>query len=238
MRIRARDLRKTMTAHSAKSGAADVDEDDLSLVHASKQGNLTAFEQLVERYDGKLLRIAQHITHNWEDSEDVVQEAFLKAFQHLREFRGDSKFSTWLIRITVNESLMRLRKQRTTREVSMDVKFDQDGNVVPLAVADGTPNPEDLCKTCELRDILARTVTELQPILRAVFVLRDIEGLSILETAEVLDLTQAAVKARLWRARLQLRKRLAKYFRVEPEPSRTQFPHRALGDPTCSAPSL
>jgi RNA polymerase sigma-70 factor, ECF subfamily len=85
---------------------------DMDLVHASKNGDTSAFEQLVKRYDRKLLRIAQSVTHNREDSQDAVQEAFLKAYQHLGDFRGDSQFSTWLIRITLNQSLMKLRKQR------------------------------------------------------------------------------------------------------------------------------
>src|ERR1700685_2934501 len=92
--------------------------DDLDLVHASKNGDVTAFEQLVKRYDRKLFRIAQSVTHNREDSQDAVQEAFLKAYQNLGQFREDSQFSTWLIRITVNQSLMKLRKQRATKEVS------------------------------------------------------------------------------------------------------------------------
>ena len=110
-----------MTADSAQIAVTTVASDDLDLVHASKNGDVAAFEQLVKRYDRKLFRIAQHITHNREDSEDAVQEAFLKAFQHLGEFREDSKFSTWLIRITLNQALMKLRKQRrAAKEVSLE----------------------------------------------------------------------------------------------------------------------
>jgi len=185
---------------------------DLDLVHASKQGDAGAFEQLVKRYDRRLLRISQTVTHNREDSEDAVQEALLKAFQNLTDFREDSQFSTWLIRITVNQSLMKLRKQRTRKEVSLDEDFEMDGDVLPLDVPDRTPGPEQLCWASELRDILIRTVEELRPILRTVFVLRDVEGLSIAQTAQVLNLSQAAVKARLWRVRLHLRERLNKYF--------------------------
>src|SRR5467141_1411529 len=115
-----------MTADWAHLAARTVASDDLNLVHASKNGDVAAFEQLVKRYDRKLFRIAQHITHNWEDAEDAVQEAFLKAFQHLGEFREDSNFSTWLIRITLNQSLMKLRK-RAIREVSLDDDFQADG---------------------------------------------------------------------------------------------------------------
>jgi RNA polymerase sigma-70 factor (ECF subfamily) len=196
-----------MNANLAQFAAGN----DLDLVHASKKGDVAAFEQLVKRHDRRLLRIAQTVTRNREDSEDAVQEALLKAFQNLAEFREDSQFSTWLIRITVNQSLMKLRK-RTNKEVSLDEDFQSDGDVLPLDVPDRTPNPEQECWASELRDILVRIVEELRPILRTVFVLRDVEGLSIEQTAQVLNLSQAAVKARLWRVRLQLRERLNRYF--------------------------
>jgi RNA polymerase sigma-70 factor (ECF subfamily) len=189
-----------------------VVRDDLDLVHATQAGDVSAFEELVERYDHKLLRIAEHITHNREDSQDAVQEAFLKAFQHVNDFREDSQFSTWLIRITVNQALMKLRKRRTTKEVSIDEDFQADGDLFPREVADWAPNPEELYRASELRDILIKTLKELRLALRTVFVLRDIEGLSIDQTAEVLELSPAAVKARLWRARLQLREMLNEYF--------------------------
>ena len=196
-----------MNANSVQFAASD----DLDLVHASKKGNAAAFEQLVKRYDRRLLRISQTVTRNREDSEDAVQEALLKAFQHLADFREDSQFSTWLIRITLNQSLMKLRK-RTHKEVSMDEDFHVDGDALPTDVPDRAPNPEQLCWASELRDILGKTVEELRPILRTVFVLRDVEGLSIEQTAQVLNLSQAAVKARLWRVRLHLRERLNRYL--------------------------
>ena len=188
--------------------------DDLTLVHACKDGDVAAFEQLVNRYDARLFSIAQHITHNREGAEDAVQEAFLKAFRKLTQFRENSQFSTWLIRITVNESLMKLRKRRSIREVSMDEDFQSEEHTAPFEVADWAPDPEKLYRAYELREILRSALQELQPGLRVVFVLRDVEGLSTEQTAEVLELTQVAVKARLWRARLQLRKRLNKYFGV------------------------
>jgi RNA polymerase sigma-70 factor (ECF subfamily) len=222
-----------MNAGSAQFGTVAGASHDLDLVHAAKNGDVSAFEQLVGRYDRKLLRIAQHVTHNREDAQDAVQEAFLKAFQHLAQFREDSQFSTWLIRITVNQSLMKLRKQRSVREVSLDEDFQTDGDILPIEVADWAPNPEERYRTSELRDILAKMLEDLQPILRTVFVLRDIEGLSIVQTAEVLDLSHTAVKARLWRARLQLRERLNKYFRMETESAQVELvserPH--LGRP-------
>src|SRR5580692_5411408 len=200
------------TVDSAEFAATAEASDDLNLVHASKNGDVAAFEQLVKRYDRKLLRIAQSVTHNREDSQDAVQEAFLKAFQHLGEFREDSKFSTWLIRITVNQSLMKLRKQRTAREESLNEDFQAEGDIGPIEVTDWAPNPEQLYWASELREILITCLEELSPILRTVFVLRDIEGLTIDQTVEVLNVSETAVKARLWRARLQLREGLTKYF--------------------------
>jgi RNA polymerase sigma-70 factor (ECF subfamily) len=201
-----------MAADSTQSAERTVTNADMDLVHASKNGDVAAFEQLIKRYDRKLLRIAHHVTHNREDSQDAVQEAFFKAFQNLGEFREDSQFSTWLIRITVNQSLMKLRKRRTIKEVPLDDSFQAEGDTLPIEVTDWAPNPEQRYRASELRNILTRVFGELRPILRAVFVLRDIESLSTDQTAEVLGLSHAAVKARLWRARLQLRESLNRYF--------------------------
>jgi RNA polymerase sigma-70 factor, ECF subfamily len=212
-----------MTVDSAEFAVTAVASDDLDLVHASKNGDVAAFEELVRRYDRKLLRIAQSVTHNREDSQDAVQEAFLKAFQHLGEFREDSKFSTWLIRITVNQSLMKLRKQRTAREDSLDEDFQAEGDILPIEVTDWAPNAEQLYWASELRDILIKCLEELSPLLRTVFVLRDIEGLTIDQTAEVLDVSHTAVKARLWRARLQLREGLNHYFSRQTHLERAQL---------------
>ena len=211
-----------MAAGLAQFAVRAAATDDLELVHATQNGDVSAFEQLVERYDRKLLRIAEHVTRNREDSQDAVQEAFLKAFQHLSDFREDSQFSTWLIRITVNQALMKLRKRRTIKEVSLDEDFQAGGDMLPREVADWAANPEELYRTSELRDILITTLDKLRPILRTVFVLRDIEGLSTDQTAEVLDLSLTAVKARLWRARLQLRELLNEYFSKHRKPARAE----------------
>jgi RNA polymerase sigma-70 factor, ECF subfamily len=212
-----------MTANAAQLAVRKVACDELDLVHASKNGDVAAFEQLVKRYDRKLLRIAQSVTHNREDSQDAVQEALLKAYQNLAAFREDSQFSTWLIRITVNQSLMKLRKQRAVREVSLDEDCQGEGDTLPKEVTDWAPNPEQLYWASELRDILIKCMEELSPILRIVFVLRDIEGLTIEQTAEVLDVSHTAVKARLWRARLQLREGLNKYFSRQTHLARPQL---------------
>ena len=188
-------------------------DEDADLVLASKAGDIAAFDELVTRYDRKLLRIVQHIIHNLDDAQDVVQETFLKAFQNLGNFRGDSKFSTWLIRIAVNQSLMALRKQQTKQRAGVEfpIKADEEGRLT-IDLSDGRPNPEELYKTSELRQLLTGALQELRPTLRVVFVLHDVEGHSLRETAEALGLSLAAVKTRSLRARLQLRERLSTYF--------------------------
>ncbi|HEX3738743.1 MAG TPA: sigma-70 family RNA polymerase sigma factor [Terriglobales bacterium] len=190
--------------------------EDLDLVLASKAGDVAAFEQLVARYHRKLLRIAQHITHNLEDAQDVVQETFLKVFENLDAFRGDSKFSTWLFRIAVNQSLMGLRKQRTKQRAGIEFPLDSDeeGNL-PLDFSDWRPNPEELYKTSELRELLSGALQELSPALRVVFVLHDVEGHSLRETADAVGASLPAVKTRSLRARLQLRERLTAHFKRE-----------------------
>ena len=183
------------------------------LVDAARAGDIGAFESLVRRYDRNVFRIAQHITQNREDAEDVVQDAFLKAYQNLGQFQGQSKFYTWLVRIAVNEALMRLRRRRPERMVSIDedVKTEQDS--MPREIADWSPNPEQQYTQSELKDILGKTIQGLPPSFRTVVVLRDVEGLSTEETASALELSVPAVKSRLLRARLQLRERLNKYFK-------------------------
>src|SRR5262250_826352 len=202
----------TITADFASFPMTKAPHDDLALVHASRGGDVAAFEQLVKRYDGKLLRIAQNVTHNPEDAEEVVQEAFFKAYQKLGQFQEHAKFSTWLIRITLNESLMKLRKRRAILEqlVDNDVDADSDSERRPFGVADWAPSPEMLYRASEFREILITSLQRLSPALKVVFVLRDIEEHSLRETSEILNLTETAVKTRLSRARLQLREDLSK----------------------------
>lgn len=187
--------------------------EELVLVQAAKAGDVGAFEQLVRRYDRNVFRIAQHITQNREDAEDVVQDAFLKAYSNLAQFQGQSKFYTWLVRIAVNEALMKLRKRRPERMVSLDEDVKTEEDSVPREVADWNPNPEQQYNQAELKEILGKTIQGLPPGFRTVFVLRDVEGLSTEETADALELSIPAVKSRLLRARLQLRERLNRYFK-------------------------
>jgi len=187
--------------------------EELALVQAAKRGDDSAFEELVRRYDRNVFRIAQHITQNREDAEDVVQEAFLKAYGNLAQFQEQSKFYTWLVRIAVNEALMKLRRRKPERTVSLDEEIKTEDDSLPREIADWSPNPEQQYNQSELREILSKTIQGLPPGFRTVFVLRDKEGLSTEETAEALGLSIPAVKSRLLRARLQLRERLNRYFR-------------------------
>jgi RNA polymerase sigma-70 factor (ECF subfamily) len=191
-----------------------VKDDEGVLVAAAKGGDITAFETLVGRYERKIFRLAQNITQNKEDAEDVMQEAFLKSYQHLGEFQGNSRFYTWLVRIAVNQALMKLRKRRPN-QVSLDEEVDTGEDTMPREVEDWGPSPEERYKQAELGTILNNTIAELEPPFRIVFQLRDIEELSTEETAEALGLSVPAVKSRLLRARLKLRQKLNRYFRQD-----------------------
>lgn len=195
------------------TGPLDLAHDDMALVQACKRGEVSAFEELVRRYDKKLFRIAQHVTRNREDAQDVVQEAFLRTFRHLDQFQGNSQLSTWLVRITINQSLMKVRKAHRKKEVQVDQEGFTEMGEISLEAVDWAPNPEERYRSSELRAILVNALETLQPGLSLVFVLRDVEGLSTEQTAAALGLTQAAVKTRLMRARLQLRDRLTPYFK-------------------------
>jgi RNA polymerase sigma-70 factor, ECF subfamily len=186
---------------------------DMELVGQAKAGQLEAFDELVNRHERKIFRLTQHITGNREDAEDALQDSFLKAFSRLSQFQGDSQFYTWLVRIAVNESLMRLRKRKAHPTFSLDEPIQSDDDLMPRERGTWEDNPEQMYAQTELREILDRAVQTLPPIFRTVFVLRDIEQLSTEETAEALELSVPAVKSRLLRARLQLRDKLTKHFR-------------------------
>jgi RNA polymerase sigma-70 factor (ECF subfamily) len=198
-----------------QSPATEEVHPDVELVARAKGGDEAAFEQLIRQYDRQIFRIARHITQNKEDAEDIVQDTFLKAYQKLHQFQGNSKFYTWLVRIAVNESLMRLRKRRNSKTVSMDEDVQTEEGSVPRDFADWTPDPEQQYGQGELGEILRKTIAGLPPGFRSVFTLRDVENLSTEETAEALGLSVPAVKSRLLRARLQLRERLSKHMKVK-----------------------
>ncbi|HUV71021.1 MAG TPA: sigma-70 family RNA polymerase sigma factor [Terracidiphilus sp.] len=194
----------------------DEPHPDVALVERVRGGDIAAYDELVRKYERQIFRIAQHITQNREDAEDVMQDAFLKAYQKLDQFQGNSKFYTWLVRIAVNESLMRLRKRRTGKMVSIDEDLETEDGSVPRDLADWAPDPEQNYTQTELGKILEKTIKGLPPGFRVVFELRDVQGLSTEDTAEALGLSVPAVKSRLLRARLQLRERLSRYFKNKP----------------------
>jgi RNA polymerase sigma-70 factor (ECF subfamily) len=191
--------------------------DESSLVAQAKAGDQAAFSELVNHYERKIYRLAKNITRNDEDAEDVLQDAFLKAYTHLDNFKGDSKFYTWIVRIAVNEALMRLRKRKTDRTVPLDEPVELGEETVAREIAVWEDNPEQRYSKEEWRTILDAAVDDLKPDFRTVFVLRDIEELSTEETAETLGISVPAVKSRLLRARLALRETLTRQFKRKGE---------------------
>jgi RNA polymerase sigma-70 factor (ECF subfamily) len=187
--------------------------DESALVAKARDGDTSAYNELVNRYSTKIYRLAKHITQHDEDAEDVLQETFLKAYEHLGDFQGQSKFYTWIVRIAVNESLMKLRKRKSDRTVPLDEPLDTGEDTVVREIAVWDENPEQQYSREELATILDEAVQSLRPVFRTVFVLRDIEELSTEETAEALGLSVPAVKSRLLRARLQLREKLTRLFK-------------------------
>jgi RNA polymerase sigma-70 factor (ECF subfamily) len=199
------------------SATIPLQPDESVLVEKAKAGDQQAFTDLVSRYQRKIYRLAKNITRNDEDAEDVLQEAFLKAYEHLNGFEGNSKFYTWIVRIAVNEALMKLRKRRGDREVSLDEPLGLGEEEVKREIAVWEDNPEQRYSREEMQQILNEAVDGLKEDFRTVFVLRDIEELSTEETAEALNISIPAVKSRLLRARLALREKLTRKFRRKGE---------------------
>lgn len=196
----------------AQPSAQTAQPDESSLVARAKAGEADAFSQLVTRYERRIFRLARNITQNEEDAEDVLQDAFLKAYEHIGGFQEQSKFYTWLVRIAVNEALMKLRKRKTGKVFSLDESVDTGEETVTREVA-VWDNPEQRYSQQELRTILEQSIQSLAPIFRTVFTLRDVDELSTEETAQALGISIPAVKSRLLRARLQLREKLTRYFK-------------------------
>jgi RNA polymerase sigma-70 factor (ECF subfamily) len=196
---------------SAAAAPAFAADNEAQLVAAARAGDLDAFDQLVSRYERKIFRLTMHITQNREDAEDAMQEAFLKSYEHLPNFQGDSRFYTWLVRIAVNQALMKLRKRRPNL-VSLDEPVETEDDMVEHQIRDWGPSPEQRFAQTELHEILSRAIAQISPDYRTVFTLRDVEGISTEETAQLLGISVPAVKTRLLRARLKLRGILSTYF--------------------------
>ena len=182
-----------------------------------RSGDREAFAEMVDAYSPQLYRLALRMLGNPQEAEDVLQETFINAFRHLKDFEGRSQLSTWLYRIAANQALMRLRKNEPDL-VSVDepVELD-DGGSMPRQLKDWCCLPEADFMTSEAQAQLDEAIGELSSALRAAFVLRDLQGLSTRETSEILQISESAVKTRLLRARLELREKLSDYFagRVE-----------------------
>jgi len=182
-------------------------------LEALRNGDRTEFAALVEAYYAMIYRLAIKMVGNPQDAEDILQETFIKAYRHLKDFDGRSSLSTWLYRVATNEALMFLRRKRP-EQVSIDEPLDtEEGEMEPVQIVDWCCLPEKELLSSEARLHLDRAIEKLSPSLRVVFVLRDIQGLSTLETSEVLNLTETAVKTRLSRARLRLREELSSYYK-------------------------
>jgi len=177
-----------------------------------RSGDRAEFARLVESYSGVIYRLALKMLGNPQDAEDILQDTFIKAYRGLPNFDGRSSLSTWLYRIATNEALMMLRRRKQV-EVSLEEPLDSaDEEQEPMEIVDWCCLPEQELLSAEGRAYLDRAIDTLSPSLRAVFLLRDIEGLSTQETGEVLKLSETAVKTRLSRARLRLREQLTGYY--------------------------
>lgn len=195
----------------AAATKSQVGPSEAGLIERVLRGDDEAFRELVRPCEHAVFMATKVILNNEADAEDAAQEAVLKAFTNLAKFRGDSKFSTWLIRIATNEALMKLRKQRHQKlHDSLDAPREgEEGDYVPRDFADWREIPSDAVQKKELRQALSRALASLTPKHRDVFVLRDVQHFSIEETAELLGIRKSAVKTRLLRARLQMRDALA-----------------------------
>jgi RNA polymerase sigma-70 factor (ECF subfamily) len=185
---------------------------DAVFVNAAKDGDSTAFKKLIDKYYSRIFHLAQNMTRNREDAEDIVQDSFLKVFLHLDSFHGDSRFYTWLVRIAVNEGRMKLR-QRRRDQFSIDEQLESNGDLIHKEIEDWGLDPEQRYANQELQRILIQAISQLELGLRIVFQLREVEQLSCEETAQVLGISISAVKSRLWRARLKLRQMLKEHLR-------------------------
>jgi RNA polymerase sigma-70 factor (ECF subfamily) len=179
-------------------------DSDSSLVAAAKCGDTQAFEELVFRYERRVLAAAQRITNNREDAEDVAQESFHKAFLHLDTFQEKARFSTWLTRIVMNEAYMLLRRRQRVLEIPPDSEDDALESA-STAFVDQRPSPEESCWRRERTELLTAAINCLRPTIRRTMLLRDMEERSVEETAQILGTSISAVKARLFHGRRRLR---------------------------------
>ena len=205
-----------MSAEGAKPGRMKPKwQEEAGLISRILAGEKELFHELIRPYERMVYLTVFSILRNEADAEDAAQEAVINAYRHLGSFRGDAKFSTWLVTIALNEGRKRLRKAKTAQEDSVDEMTEsQDGEISPAPLTDWREIPLEALERKELRESLRTAVVELPPIYRQVFTLRDMQGLDGMETAEALGISVGMVKVRLHRARLMLQKRLAPYLKT------------------------
>ena len=202
-------------AHQSNQRTAELQAgrgNDARLLAATKSGHSVAFGELFNRYRRRIFHLAQRIMRNHEDAEDVVQEAFQLAFVHLGDFKGGSRFSTWLSRIAINVALMKLRKKARKAETSIDEHSESEDMSFRNAVTDSALNPEQDCLREERARMLREALAELRPNARRVLELYELEGRSMKEIAAGMGISVAAVKARIFHARPKMRRELDQYF--------------------------
>ena len=202
-----------MTIGNTVTDAPANPPDDGALVRAARNGDMAAFETLVSRHERRIYSLARRITGSVEDAQDVTQQAFISALRNLSRFRETAAFSTWLTTIAVNAALRTVRKRRGLPTQSLDEATSPDptGRIPhPDFIADWRETPDQLLQRAETRHLLDAAIAGLDPGHRAVFLLRDVEELSVRDTAKALRITEANVKVRLLRARLHLREHLTR----------------------------
>jgi RNA polymerase sigma-70 factor, ECF subfamily len=199
------------------TGTTD-NRDEAQIIASILAGNTHEFHNLIRPHERSVYIMALSLLHNEADAEDAAQEAFLKAFRNLAHFRGEAKFSTWLVSITLNEARSRLRSRKNVKIESLDEPSEGQGQVSPALLRDWREIPSEALERQEVRHMLQQAITDLPLIYREVFLLRDVEELSVNESAEVLGITVASVKVRLHRARIMLQKKLVPHLkRVNPK---------------------
>ena len=187
---------------------------DPEMIAAVLAGEIQAYHELIRPYERSVYVMALSYMKNKADAEDVAQEAFVRAFRKLSTFRAESKFSTWLISITINEARTRLRRQALLRMEPLDQLPDEDKGISPALLRDWREIPSEAIEREEVRNLIQRAVEQLPDIYQQVFLLRDVEELTISETAEALNISIPSVKVRLHRARMMLQKQLAPQLRA------------------------
>jgi RNA polymerase sigma-70 factor (ECF subfamily) len=199
----------------------DKERDEAAMIAEILAGQTEAFHELIRPYERSVYLMALSLLRNEAEAEDVAQEAFIKAYRNLGRFRSESRFSTWLIAIALNEARARLRRKQPGLTDSID---DTDGSVVPAQLTDWREIPSETLERQEIRSLIRRALTALPLAYREVFVLRELEERNVKETAETLGITVASVKMRLHRARMMLQKQLAPQLISSAPKRRRRFP--------------